>query len=479
MTLFNKSSILFILNIVINLNISFSMQISTNPFTTEINGKVPNNSAIEIEQILENAETEKKSWKSLGFEKRSAFLTNLSDLLLENKQSLAKLITMENGCPVSQTYSEVDKSISIIKYFVENGQKMVADEIVAENETVKNYIKYDPIGLILHISPYNYPLYLALRPLIPGLLAGNTVILKTPSNTPLLGMEIKQLIEKAGFPTGVFSVLFVPGSDLEPVIADERVNLITLIGSEKAGSSVATIAGKHIKKTILELGGNDPFIVFEDVIIDAVVENAIVSRLRNAGQSCNAAKRFLVHEKIAPLFIEKLKEKLLEKTIADPMDEKTDLGPLATEKSLETAIRQIQKSIEMGALNVLGCHVAADKGFTLMPSILTSVTVDMPVFKDEVFAPIFPISTFKTVQEAINLANTSIYGLGASVWSANPSIVSQCINSLETGNVAINSIVRGDPKMPYGGVKKSGYGREFSTIGMRELVNIKSIMIKK
>jgi succinate-semialdehyde dehydrogenase / glutarate-semialdehyde dehydrogenase len=456
-----------------------TVQISSNPFSLEENGSIPTMNRDQIESSIKLSSEALCTWSKSTLANRITAMESFKVLLVSNSQELARLITIEIGCPLEQTITEVGKCITVIDYYLANVGKYLEPELVYEDTKVSKYIHYDPLGTLLHISPYNYPLYLALRPVIPALLAGNTVLLKTPSQTPLMAKKLEQIISQSSLPNGVFQILFVSGSDIEPVIEDDRISLVTLIGSEKAGSQVALTAGKHLKKSLLELGGSDPMIVDQGANVDLVISSILSSRLRNAGQSCNAIKRVLVHSSLQSELVTKLKTELESLQPGDPLDQTTQIGPMANSQGLHTALNQINESIKLGAVLITGGTENNKYGHFLTPTILTKVTNDMLVFKEEVFAPVVPITTFDTIEEAIGLANHSVYGLGACIFSTVQSNIDKCIAELATGNVAINSIVRGDPLLPYGGIKRSGYGREFGKVGLHELCNIKSVVIAK
>jgi succinate-semialdehyde dehydrogenase / glutarate-semialdehyde dehydrogenase len=455
------------------------IQTSINPYNRQNVFQTENYDEETIDQIINQARKSFKYWSKLSIENRLKELSGFKNLLEKNLNDLAETITLEIGCPISQTKSEVAKAISIFDYYEKNAEKYLQDQLVNEDDKVKNYIKYEPLGLHFHVSPYNYPLYLALRPVIPALIAGNAVIIKTPSNTPLLATKLIEIIKNSGLTEGVLSIVLMSGTEVNRIVEDDRVDIVSIIGSEKAGQSVASLAGKNIKKSILELGGSDPFIVFEDSDLEKAVEGAIFSRTRNAGQSCNAAKRFIVQNSIKDKFISKLQEKFNDFVYGNPLDEDVNYSPMATESGLHNALYQIAKSVSKGANLITGGEQMPECGYMLAPTILDNVSEDMDVFFEETFAPIFAITGFETTEQAIKIANDSKYGLGASVWTNNLGVVNELVNNLEVGNVFVNSIVRGNINMPYGGIKKSGYGRELGEFGIKEFVNIKTVSIAK
>lgn len=458
---------------------SVNYQISTNPYTLKINSEVPVFTSDELNQSANLVFSAKKKWASKTLDERLGLLDLLKNEIINHRLELATIITSEIGCPISQTLSEVDKTVSIFDYFKINAHQYLQLNTVVDNETTNSYISYQPLGTLLHISPFNYPLYLAFRPVIPALVAGNTVLLKTPSNTPMLAQKLMELITKSQLDKGILEVVLVSGSNMSELVKNENVNIVSVIGSDTAGKAVASLAGECVTKTILELGGSDPFVVFEDCDIDKAVEGATFSRLRNAGQSCNAAKRFIVQESIKEEFIKKLKASFESQIAGDPMDEKTNCSPISTLKGLNQALAQIEDAVSKGAEVITGGKHDASLGYFLVPTILDKINKDMLVYREETFAPIAPIISFNSVEEALELANDTKYGLGASVWTSNENVQNFMINNLEAGSVFINSVVRGSLSLPYGGIKKSGYGREFAEVGIKEFVNIKSVSKNK
>jgi succinate-semialdehyde dehydrogenase / glutarate-semialdehyde dehydrogenase len=450
---------------------------TTNPATNTIIQTFTQLTQVEIQNKLDVSSKAKDNWAQTPIKTRAKFMQNFADLLREQRHELATIITTEIGCPISQAETEIEKCAYIATLFADCSEDYLKNEPV-EIGAKSSYISFEPLGTLLHIAPWNYPFYLALRPVIPALMAGNTVLLKHASNTPKTSLKLQELCEKAGFPIGVFQSLLIDSSQIPEIIESPHIQIISLIGSEKAGASVASIAGNSLKKTIMELGGNDPMIIFEDSNIDAVVDGVIASRIRNCGQSCNAAKRYIIHSSKEQEFIQKLSAKLDSLVIGDPLQHDTDLGPVATARSLEEILSQIIDSVEGGAKLVYGGTKIDQEGNFMKPAILTGVKPGMRCYEEEVFGPVISIITFSTTEEAIHLANDSKYGLGASIWTTDEELARSLIPRLEAGNVYVNGIVRGDPRMPFGGVKLSGYGREFGEYGIKEFVNIKSVVIK-
>ncbi len=453
--------------------------ISQNPTTEEILLTHPTMSSTSITKCIDvGQQAYTHSWKHLSINQRAEYLTQLSQYFIEYKEEFAQLITTEMGMPICQSRSEIDKTAFITEYYAHNGPDMIATTSV-DIEGQESWIQYDPLGVIFVIAPWNFPVYLALRPTIPALLAGNTIVLKHASNVPQTAERIQKAFTDVGFPHGVFQYLPITSSQAEEVIRHPAIQMVALTGSEKAGASVASIAGSEVKESILELGGNDPFIILEDAHFDKALDHAVSSRLRNCGQSCNAAKRFLVHSSLFDTFVEKAKERFEEYIIGDPFDENTELGPLASQSALVELHSLVSNAIQNGAHCITGGRRCEERlGYFYEPTILTNITPNMDIYHTEVFGPVVTIISFDTDQEAIQLANDSRYGLGASLWTENIDKAKEMVTHIDTGTVFINSMVRSDPRLPYGGSKKSGYGREFSDIGLKEFTNIKSVVIR-
>jgi succinate-semialdehyde dehydrogenase / glutarate-semialdehyde dehydrogenase len=450
---------------------------TTNPATNivEKTFSLLNNS--QLHNAVNLSDQVKKSWSKTTIKERSHLMTKLGDELKNNREKLAHIITTEIGCPISQAETEIEKCAHIASIFAMHGDDYLRNE-KAHTDAQESYISFEPLGTLLHIAPWNYPFYLALRPVIPALMAGNTVLLKHASNTPQTSLALQDMFNKAGFPAGVFQSLLIDSSQVQDIVSNPGIQIVSLIGSEKAGMIVGSQAGTAVKKTIMELGGNDPMIVFEDADLEKVVDGIIASRIRNCGQSCNAAKRYILHKNIEAKIIEKLIVKLDSLLIGDPLNRETDLGPIATKQSLVDVLGQISDTVGGGAELVYGGSKIDREGNFMVPAILRSVKPGMRAFDEEVFGPVITITTFETAEEAVNLANNSQYGLGASIWTADIELAKSLIPQIEAGNVYVNGVVRGDPKMPFGGVKMSGFGREFGEYGIKEFVNIKSVVIK-
>jgi succinate-semialdehyde dehydrogenase/glutarate-semialdehyde dehydrogenase len=453
------------------------MLIARNPATEDVIEEVEPLSPHRQEEVLRNAEEAFQSWRFIAIEERARLMRALAAHMRKHQQRFAELITEDMGMPIAQSQGEIEKVAWEADYYAEHTAQFLAEE-EREIGARSSYVRFDPVGVVLSIAPWNFPFYLAVRAAIPALMAGNTVLLKHASNMPRVARVLERAFEAAGFPHGVLQNLAITTEDVEAVIRDDRVARVSIIGSERAGASVATTAGAEIKPQVLELGGSDPFVVLQDADVQAAAQNAAKSRLRNCGQSCNAAKRFIVEESVIDSFLREFQKEVEKTALNDPFNPQTDLGPLATYGGLQDVERQVNESVNMGAQVVIGGQRAARKGWFYQPTVLTGITSTMPVWTEEVFGPVAPVMVVKGTEEAIHQANNTRYGLGASVWTQSDEKAEEIIPLLEAGNVSVNAPVRSHPHMPYGGIKKSGYGREFSEYGIREFVNIKSVVFK-
>ncbi len=451
--------------------------ISINPATGQENCRHDHLNDQQILDKLNLAQKTYQTWKQTTLAERVKLVENLALKLREHREDFGALITQEMGRPISQSYSEIEKTAWACDYYAESAPQHLQPETV-QIEAKESYVQFDPLGVVLHIAPWNFPFWLALRPVVPAILGGNTVVTKHASNVPQCSLAIEGLFSQAGFPQGVFQSLLVSSPAVEQIIQHQAVRAVTLIGSGRAGQEVASTASHGLKKTVMELGGSDPFIVLKEADLDKVIPNAHKSRLRNSGQACNAAKRFIVEEEIAEEFIRRLKKSFETEVVGDTMDEKTTFGPLGNLKTLEKIEQMVQESVNMGAEVVMGGQRMNREGFYYQPTILTKVTKHMPVYQEETFGPVAPVIVVQSVEEAVQVANDSKYGLGATIWTEDYELGKSLLGQIEAGNVYINSMLSSHPKMPYGGVKDSGYGRELGEWGFKELVNVKSVVIK-
>jgi succinate-semialdehyde dehydrogenase / glutarate-semialdehyde dehydrogenase len=413
-------------------------------------------------------------------EQRSQWLHQAARLLRDNRQSLewAKLMTLEMGKPIEQAIAEIQKCAWVCDYYADRGAEFLAPEPVTTDAS-QSWIEYQPLGAILAVMPWNFPFWQVFRFAAPTLMAGNVALLKPASNVPQCALAIEDILLQAGFPPGVFQTLLISASQVESVVKSPQVKAATLTGSEPAGASLAQAAGTVLKKTVLELGGSDPFIVTTSADLDAAVAVGVKARLLNNGQSCIAAKRFIVLEGIADAFTTKFVEAFSQLQIGDPLQTATDVGPLATLVGLEQIDRQVQTSIAGGAECLIGGQPWAGlPGFFYEPTILKNIPPTCATYRDEFFGPVALLFTVTDLDAAIALANDSPFGLGASVWTQDASEQDRLIRELEAGSVFINGMVKSDPRLPFGGIKRSGYGRELGRPGILEFVNIKTIWIK-
>lgn len=451
--------------------------VSRNPANGMVNAEFSELSDVEIQIKLEKAHSAFSSWKISSYEERNILLCSLAEKLIKNKEKIADIITSEIGQPIKSVYGEIEKCAATANYYEGNLQEFLKDEVVQTEASVSKVV-FEPLGVILGIAPWNFPFWMAFRFIIPTIAAGNTVLLKHSSNVPLSAMEIERIILEAGFPEGVMQTLLVGSGKVEQIISNDIVKAVSFAGSKNAGAVVASAAGANIKKSLLELGGSDPFIVFPDADLMTCSKTLVDGRLRNAGQACNSPKRLFVHESIYSEYLELIKERLSITKMGDPFKLDTEIGPISTEKGIIEVESQVSDSIHKGAVLEMGGKRLAGEGYFFEPTILSNVAPGMRVFDEEVFGPVIVITKFSDTEELIKLANMSEYGLGASIWTNNMELVKDLIPKLETGNVFVNQAVRSDPRLPYGGAKKSGYGRELGSFGIKEFTNIKTVVIK-
>ncbi|MES2731604.1 MAG: NAD-dependent succinate-semialdehyde dehydrogenase [Bacteroidota bacterium] len=447
-----------------------------NPYTSQLIQTFPNHSEKQVNELLQKAANAFKEWKRTTFEQRSLRMLACATILLNKKQAFAQLITLEMGKPFKEAVAEIEKCAVACEYYAHHAEKLLCDEVV-ETKVGKSIIAYQPLGAVLAIMPWNFPFWQVFRFACPTLMAGNVGLLKHAPNVPQCALAIEAIFREAGFPEGVFTNLFIEPAIVENVIASDVVHAVTLTGSEMAGSKVASIAGRNLKKTVLELGGSDPFIVLADADLAHAAQMAVKGRMLNTGQSCICAKRFIVVERVAEEFIHLFQQHMQQLKGGNPMAEETNYGPLARQDLTEKLRQQVQRSVALGAKVVYEAELPAASGFFFPPTILTQVGPGMPAYEEELFGPVATILLVKDEAEAIAVANDSRYGLGASVWTKDAAAGERIAKQIEAGNVFINDLVRSDPKLPFGGIKKSGYGRELSYLGIREFVNIQTIVV--
>src|ERR1700694_217719 len=449
---------------------------TTNPATGEVLKTFEPLTAAQIEQKLQLATTAFRNHRRTPFAERASKMIRAAEILEKEKDECAHLMTLEMGKPLKAAVAEALKCASGCRYYAENAEKFLADEIV-ETGAKRSFIRYLPIGPILAIMPWNFPFWQVFRFVAPALMAGNVGLLKHASNLPQCALKMEEIIRRAGFAEGVFQTLLIGSGPVDGILNDPRVVAATLTGSEQAGIEVGIAAAKRIKKVVLELGGSDPFIVMPSANLEAAVATAVEARVLNNGQSCIAAKRFIVAAPIADEFERKFVDRMKNLRVGDPFDEKTELGPLATADAVKTLDADVQKTVKAGAKLLTGGHPLNGKGNYYAPQVLTNIPKDAPAYGEEFFGPVASIFRVKDLDEAIRIANDVRFGLGASAWTNDDNERERFINELEAGMMFINKMVASDPRIPFGGVKQSGHGRELGVFGIREFVNIKTVWI--
>jgi succinate-semialdehyde dehydrogenase/glutarate-semialdehyde dehydrogenase len=447
---------------------------TVNPATGERLCEFAELTAREIEDKLEIASRAARAWRRTPIAQRTAVVARAGELLDARKEEYGRLMTLEMGKPIKAAIAEAAKCAAACRFYAEHAPRFLADQPVDAGKE-RSFVALEPLGVVLAVMPWNFPFWQVIRFAAPAIAAGNVGLLKHASNVPQCALALEQLFEEAGAPGGVFQTLLIGSAAVARVLADDRVAAATLTGSEKAGSSVAAVAGEHIKKTVLELGGSDAFIVMPSADLDAAVRTAVTARTINNGQSCIAAKRFIVAEPIADAFIERFVDRLRGLVVGDPMDPATDIGPLATAAIRRDLDDQVQRAVDAGARVLLGGRPRPGPGFFYGPTVLTELTSASPVMCEETFGPLAAVVRARDVDQAIAIANDSRFGLGAAAWTREPEEMDRFARELEAGSVFINGMVASDPRFPFGGVKKSGYGRELSDFGIREFVNVKTV----
>lgn len=449
---------------------------SVNPATEEVLGRFPLFSDDQVDRALDAAESAFHSWSQTTFDERAEGFRRVAAYMRTHRARLAGLITAEMGKPIAQSEAEIEKCAWNCDFYADNARAFLADQPHPSSAT-ESYVAFDPLGPLLAIMPWNFPFWQIFRFAAPAMMAGNTALLKHASNVPQCALAIEEVFRTCGFPDGVFQTLLIAGSTADKVIADRRVAAVTITGSNATGRKVAQAAGAVTKKTVLELGGSDPFIVLEDAALEEAARVAVRSRFQNAGQSCIAAKRFIVVDAEADAFLDLMVAEARLLKMGDPSDRATDIGPMARADLREILARQVSDSIARGATVALGGFRPRGPGFYYSPTILAGVRPDMPVFREETFGPVAAVVRASDTDEAIRLANDSLYGLGASLWTRDVVKAKVLARQIQAGSVFVNGMVASDPRLPFGGVKGSGYGRELSEFGIREFTNIKTIWI--
>ena len=450
---------------------------SINPYTKQVIASYNLLNSEELHVKIQKTNESFHKWKNLSFPERSALFLKMAKLLRKNQEKYAILISKEMGKIIKESKAEIEKCAWLCEYYAQNTETLLQKELI-KSDAGKSYLQFDPMGIVYAIMPWNFPFWQVLRAAVPTMMAGNAMVLKHAPNVMGCAKAIEDLFIEADFPKNTFTNLIIPVELSEQVIANPAICGVTLTGSLQAGSSVAAQAGKHLKKSVMELGGSDPFIVLKDADIDQACKTAVASRMLNVGQVCISAKRFIVEEEIYDQFIEEHKKQLEKIKLGNPLLEDTDMGPMAREDLLVQIDEQVEKSVEMGAQIIYGGKRFGTNTWFYEPTLMTHVTHNMPIFREETFGPVSVIIKAKNADDAIQIANDSSMGLGASIWTKNFELAEKMATQIEAGAVFINGMVKSDPRIPFGGIKQSGFGRELGSYGIKEFLNIKTVWIK-
>ena len=448
---------------------------TVNPATGQTEKTYPAHTPAEVEAILQRAADTFAEYRTTSYAERARHLINAADLFEGEAPDIARIVTTEMGKTFAAARGEASKCALGLRWFAEHAESLLADQPIATGAS-RSYVHYQPIGVVLAIMPWNFPLWQVVRFAAPALMVGNVGLLKHASNVPQTALLIEDIFRRAGLPEGAFSNLFVESKDVAAIIEDPRVAAVTLTGSERAGMSVAATAGHALKKSVLELGGSDPFIVLPSADLDTTVQAAVNARVQNNGQSCIAAKRFIVVEAVADEFLRRFTEAMDALVVGDPFDPATQVGPIVTEAQREELVGQIEEARSQGAV-VHGGGALEGPGWYLKPAVLSGVTADMPVAQEELFGPVAIVERVPDLTAAIAVANSTTFGLGSSVWTNDDEEQRRCIEEIEAGAVFVNAMVVSTPELPFGGIKRSGFGRELSELGLKEFTNAKTVWI--
>ncbi len=449
---------------------------SVNPATGEQIGTYEVHDAKEVERRLARAADLQAHFGAAPLDQRTGILRRAAEALDGRANELGRLMTLEMGKPIGAAEAEARKCAWVCRWYADNAARLLSDEVV-ETDARRSFVRFAPLGVVLAIMPWNFPFWQVFRFAAPAVAAGNVGLLKHASNVPGCALAIEELLRDAGAPDGVFQTLLVGSDRVEPLIRDARVHAVTLTGSDPAGRAVGRVAGESLKKTVLELGGSDPFVVFEDADLDRTVATAVTARTLNNGQSCIAAKRFLVATAVADEFEDRFASAMERLSIGDPLDPSVDIGPLATAGIREELAAQVDRTLQAGGRLLLGGHRLEGPGYFYPPTIVADPPPGSPLRTEETFGPVAAVLRFDSTDHALELANETEFGLGASVWTGDPATASRFIDGLAAGSVFVNAMVASDPRLPFGGVKRSGYGRELAAYGLREFLNIKTVWI--
>jgi succinate-semialdehyde dehydrogenase/glutarate-semialdehyde dehydrogenase len=449
---------------------------SINPATGEVIERFTEATPADIDRVLAQTHATFQRWRRTTFAERSRLMRAAAAILREEKARFGRTMALEMGKPVAQGEAEAEKCAWVCEYYADNAESFLAAELVPTDGS-KSYVRFDPLGPVLAIMPWNFPFWQVFRFAAPAIMAGNTGVLKHASNVPRSALDIEEVFRRAGFPEGVFRTLLVGSGAVADIIADSRIVATTLTGSEQAGIKVAEQSGRNLKKSVLELGGSDAFIVLADADLQAAAKVAADARLVNSGQSCIAAKRFIIESPVYDQFLERFTAEMGSRPVGDPLDRKTAVGPQARVDLRDSLHLQVEQSVSQGARLLLGGKVPAGTGAFYPPTILTECEPGTTAFDEETFGPVAALARAKDERDAVRLANASVFGLGCSLWTRDLQRAEALAAEIETGDVHVNGMVKSDPRLPFGGIKRSGYGRELSRFGIREFVNIKSVWI--
>lgn len=451
---------------------------SFNPATGKLIKEYPEMNSEQVSEIIKYADASFHSWKKISFDERSELMINAANVLRRNKNDLGKIITLEMGKPIAQSIAEIEKCGWVCDYYAENAERFLTDELI-KTEASKSFVAFQPIGVVLAVMPWNFPFWQVFRFAAPALMAGNSGILKHASNVSGCALEIEKVFIDAGFPENIFRTILVKSSNMDEVIGHPLIRAVTLTGSVPAGKAVASKSGSLLKKTVLELGGSDPYIVLEDADLEKTVDLCFTAKMINGGQSCIAAKRFIIVEEVYEKFVELFLAKLKNVTMGDPFDGNNSLGPQASISLRDELHQQVQESLAKGAKLLMGGKIPDMSGAYYPVTVLTNVQKGMPAYDDELFGPVASIIKVKNAEEALKVANDTVFGLGAAVFTEDKIRGEKIAKSkLLAGACFVNAFVKSDPRLPFGGVKESGYGRELSSFGIREFVNIKTVLVE-
>jgi succinate-semialdehyde dehydrogenase/glutarate-semialdehyde dehydrogenase len=447
-----------------------------NPATGKTEKEFPSHTPEEVEALVKRAVAAFAEYRTTTYAERARHLLTAAELLEGEVPDIARILTTEMGKTFAAAKAEVSKCAVGLRWFADNAEELLADEPIKTSAT-RSYVHYQPLGPVLAVMPWNFPMWQVIRFAAPALMIGNVGLLKHASNVPQTALAIEDLFHRAGLPDGVFTNLFVESKDIAGLIADPRIAAVTLTGSERAGMSVGAAAGGALKKSVLELGGSDPFIVCPSADLDACVRTAVTARVQNNGQSCIAAKRFIVVGDVAQEFLDRFTAAMGELVVGDPFDPATNVGPIVSEAQRDELVGQVAEARRQGATVHAGAKIPDGDGFYFAPTVLSGVTTDMPVAKEEMFGPVAMVLAVPDLDAAIEAANATPFGLGSSVWTDDDDEIARSVEGIEAGAVFVNAMVASTPELPFGGIKKSGYGRELSELGLKEFANAKTVWI--